>query len=323
MPVVESSAFGIIKLAERALRALRRGRVPLHSSRKANHVFTQHQLLACLVIQQKERKDYRSMQGLLEEHQALREALGLRRAPHFSTLQKALKRLRPLAERLFAATLLPIQGPVALDGTGFSSRHASRYYGHRIHEERLIHHHVRSCIAVDTAAQRVVAHRERDGPGADFPDAIPLLRQLRGVRIVVADKGFDSLAIRWFVRWDLHAAAHIPQRRQAYGRRGLEHRHAAVIFDERLYHRRSLVETVHSVVKRRYGDALRSRAWPCWGTEVTLRYVAYNLGRASTTVWLLMISTEPSPTHQFKAENQRKAGESRWKARSSFPSLLV
>ena len=61
----------------------------LYSPRK----FTQPQLFACLVLKEFEKKDYRGVCQLLIDCADLREAIGLRVVPHYTTLQKAMRRL--------------------------------------------------------------------------------------------------------------------------------------------------------------------------------------------------------------------------------------
>jgi hypothetical protein len=69
--------------------------------------YTQPQLFACLALKAFFKTDYRGAQALLQDHSDLRAALGLRTVPHFTTLQKASKRLLRLrrARRLFAAAV--------------------------------------------------------------------------------------------------------------------------------------------------------------------------------------------------------------------------
>ena len=55
--------------------------------------FTQHQLFAMLVLKEFMRCDYRKVARLLSECSDLTEVIGLEEAPHFTTLQKASKRL--------------------------------------------------------------------------------------------------------------------------------------------------------------------------------------------------------------------------------------
>src|ERR1700722_9568185 len=55
--------------------------------------FTRPQLFACLVLKEFEKKDYRGITGLLEDCPDLCAAIELPSVPHFTTLQKASRRL--------------------------------------------------------------------------------------------------------------------------------------------------------------------------------------------------------------------------------------
>jgi len=50
--------------------------------------------------------------------------------------------------------------------------------------------------------------------------------------------------------------------------------------DRKLYHRRGLVETVISMLKRKYGAAVRSREWWRQFRELVALCLVYNLERA-------------------------------------------
>ena len=64
-----------------------------YSHKFSPHKFTQPQLFACLVLKEFEKKDYRGIAQLLEDWVELRQLIGLRRVPHFTTLHKASRRL--------------------------------------------------------------------------------------------------------------------------------------------------------------------------------------------------------------------------------------
>src|SRR5207248_10110453 len=74
--------------------------------------FTQPQLFACLVLKTFLKTDYRGLAAHLTDHSDLRAALGLTTVPHFTTPQKASRRLLrlPVARRLFAATVRQFLG---------------------------------------------------------------------------------------------------------------------------------------------------------------------------------------------------------------------
>jgi len=67
--------------------------LPLYSRPKSPHKFTQPQLFAVLVLRQFFRLDYRGVVAWLRRWSELREALGLTRLPHYSTLCYAEDRL--------------------------------------------------------------------------------------------------------------------------------------------------------------------------------------------------------------------------------------
>jgi len=67
--------------------------LPAYSSPFSPKVFTQHQLFAILVLRQFFRTDYRGVVQLLCDFSDLREALDLKKVPHYSTLCYAEGRL--------------------------------------------------------------------------------------------------------------------------------------------------------------------------------------------------------------------------------------
>src|SRR5205085_10371319 len=69
------------------------GALPLYSHRCSPKKFTQHQLFACLVLKTFLKTDYRGLAAHLVDHSDLRAVLGLVAVPHFTTPQKASRRL--------------------------------------------------------------------------------------------------------------------------------------------------------------------------------------------------------------------------------------
>ena len=113
--------------------------LPAYSHINSPRKFTQHQLLACLVLKEHQKKDYRGVVQLLADCSDLRQVIDLEQVPHFTTLQKASRRLlrQPQFRRLLDRSVRRILGRrrnvphAAADSTGFDARHASRYYVHR------------------------------------------------------------------------------------------------------------------------------------------------------------------------------------------------
>jgi hypothetical protein len=89
---IRSTTKSTLALVAVALEIARRG-LASYSCPKSRHDFTQAQLFAILVLRQFLRADYRKMTSMLTEWSDLRQALGLAKVPHFTTLQKAEDRL--------------------------------------------------------------------------------------------------------------------------------------------------------------------------------------------------------------------------------------
>lgn len=67
--------------------------LPAYSHEFSPRKFTQHQLFAILALKEFLRCDYRKVVALLQDCPELREAIGLGEVPHFTTLQKASRRM--------------------------------------------------------------------------------------------------------------------------------------------------------------------------------------------------------------------------------------
>jgi hypothetical protein len=66
---------------------------PAYSRRYSPEKSTQYQLLACLVLKNSLKTDYRGVTEPLQDCHSLQKILGLKHVPHFTTLQKAAHRL--------------------------------------------------------------------------------------------------------------------------------------------------------------------------------------------------------------------------------------
>ena len=83
--------------------------LPSYSAHRSRHDFTQAQLFAILVLRQFFQVDYRGMVQLLVDLSDLRNALEIKKLPHYTTLQKAQQRLikkglGPSFKRFFLTT---------------------------------------------------------------------------------------------------------------------------------------------------------------------------------------------------------------------------
>ncbi|MGQ9733300.1 MAG: IS5 family transposase, partial [Candidatus Zipacnadales bacterium] len=228
----------LLKFTQACMR-LATEQVPPYSSKFSKRTFTQPQLLTLYCLKLKLGVTYRDLIDWLGEMPRIREALGLERLPHFTTVQKAFERLSTAIWRVLqrlSASLLTGDGVAALDASGWDRSYASRYYTQRV---KLQIHSLKTTLLVDTRAQTVLdlhvtttrKHDTQIGPQLTQ-------RNLAHFETLAADKGYDDRAHR--------------NRLKTWGKRPLiKHREFAPYdkaanarMDQGLYHRRSLVETV-------------------------------------------------------------------------------
>jgi IS5 family transposase len=198
--------------------------------------------------------------------------------------------------------------PLALDSTCFEQRHRSGHYDRRCRRmagqqdaerpgkwgrsvnaarRRRVSAMPKLSVAVAAGCHLILAATVRTGNGSDAPDFDSLLyrswKRAR-VRVVVADAGYDSEANHRIARHDLGVRSIIspgigrPTSKLPTGR---WRRHMAKRMsrkaDQKLYGQRSQSETVHSMIKRNLGSALRSRTPERRKKEMLLRVLTHNI----------------------------------------------
>lgn len=265
--------------------------LPPYGSKFSPKKFTQPSLLACLCLKEYLKLDYRGLEALLVSAAELRAAVGLRTVPDHSTFHWfARHQVRPrlLVQVLEAAArLFPRRRNgrhvVAVDATGFSRRPASRYYVAKLTHWR--HRYLQWSTLVWTKPLVICAQAAHGGPGSGYRFLRPLIEQTRAllpIRRLVADADYDSEAHHRWLREDCGIESIIPATRGRPGRPTQQpyRRRMQRYFPHRPYGQRWMVETVYSVVKRKFGEALTTRRYWQQVKQAFLRGITYNLYRA-------------------------------------------
>ena len=276
--------------------------IAAYSSKFSRHDYTQPQHLSLNGLKRRLRLNYREVVEIVDEMPRVKKILGLKKIPHFTTIQKFFQRISTfLLERILNQTLklFEICEPwVAIDGTGHSSSYASRYYAKKLKKQkkRRRKSYSKNSIAVDIKTQAILAHKVRKGPKHDSIDAIPIIRKTKRYkpRGYSLDKGYDAEHIHKVIREEIKAESHIPLR-EGKVVRGKYRQLMLTEFDKDKYHQRSIVETVISVEKRVFGDNNTSRCDRLRNKESKLRNICYNVYRAVRifVFEILRFSTEP------------------------------
>ena len=272
----ESQYVRVAKIAYRLCQSV----VKTYTHPKSPHHFTQPQLMACVLLMFYVRKSYRDMEEWLLATDQVCEALELKRVPDHTTLNRTYKRFRVRLLDQLQETLLDELGPeeegVVFDTTGFAPTQASVHYLARC--GRKYNHFAKGGYAVGIESQLILAAISGQGPGADTPFLEPLRRKVgRYVRkrnwVVLADSGFDAKTVR---SGDLIP----PIRRGGVMKHTERIQRMELVSAARLdgyFGKRWIVETVNSVIKRKFGDDLRSRKPARRHREPIVKALIYNI----------------------------------------------
>jgi hypothetical protein len=260
-------------------------------------LYTQPQLFVCLVLKVFFKTDYRGLTELLREWSELRRTIGLWGVPHFTTLQKASKRLLrlPRARRLLTATIRRHLGRrrsvrrAAFDSTGLDCGQRSYYYVRRRSAtnkkwQRVAYrHYAKLELAVDTANHVILAAFAGRGPRPDTDRYVPLLKatqQQVKVKSTVADAGYDSEGNHAFARETCKVRSFMPAtigRPSPNPPTGYYRRQMRQRLNKRYggYGQRWQVECTNSMVKRRLTSTVAARSYWAQCRELLLIVLTY------------------------------------------------
>ena len=269
-----------VKIARIAYR-LTQETLPQYSHPKSPHHFTLLQLAACVVLMFYLDISYRDMEEWLLASDQVCQVLELPRIPDHTTLQRTYKKLRMSDSEKMKNRLLD-EKEIASDSTGFSPGQASLSY--QTHTGRLYQRWAKGVYAVGTASQFILAWRSGWGPGSDAAYLSGLRRDSRryghhqGQRkawVMIADAGFDGQAVR---EDDL-----VPPVRRGGNLLNPERKARPDLVSQArldgLLGQRWKTETVNSVIKRKFGDTIRSRKRSLPRREPIIKGLVYNIHR--------------------------------------------
>lgn len=257
---------------------------------KSPKLFTQPQLMACLMLKTYHRATYRMICEMLGNSPPLCEALGLRQVPHYTTLQKFAARpevpaicdvmLREVTRR-YGEGKVPQVGEVAIDATGMESTAASAHFVSRTKRER--NGWVRVSLAAICAAVAPCAMVIDWGPGNDMTPAMELVTKTQAAvqpTHLLADAAYDSEELHRHCREEWGVKTHIPLngRRNADVVNGRYRKQMRTL--PKRYNRRALAESLMSAIKRTTGAALTARTERTLFNEAALRVLGYAFRRA-------------------------------------------
>ena len=216
-------------------------------------------------------------------------------APHFNSTNRYLAdpTLTPLLKSLIEASASPLQAvevDFAIDSTGFSTSTYSRWFDHKWGKERIKQTWVKTHIMTGVKTNIVTAVEATPTESADapqLPDLLATTAQAFEVRELSADKAYSS-------KRNLHtveavgATPYIPFKTNSTPTQG-HHRVDGLWSrmwhfynfnrDDFLahYHKRSNAETTMSMIKSKFGGAVKSKSPTAQVNEVLCKVLAHNI----------------------------------------------
>ncbi|MFH1751912.1 MAG: IS5 family transposase, partial [archaeon] len=285
-------------------------KIPFRNSKYSNHLYSNFVHVYCLVYKERLNVSYRRFTKIAEDLQ-LNRLLGVKKVPHFTTIQKFLQKTsKTLFHKLVraCARLLDLNNVKAsVDGTGFSNTNPSHYYSKRVDGVK-VKNFTKTVLLTDNKTKLVLDLKTHSTHKNETLDFIPLVRQLKKrLSLVLADKGYDSMKNRKYC-WTNNIETHIPLREwkqtaKKYGLKthvkGKQRKKALKLFNPQEYRYRAIVESVNSAIKRTLGSHVNSRKPRNQQKQVTIKALTYNLEVLTKTIKLTItityqtISTEP------------------------------
>ena len=274
-----------VKVARIAYRLTQQA-LPMYSHPKSPHHFKLPQLAACVLMMFYLDISYRDMEEWLLATDQVCKELELLRIPDHTTLQRTYKKLRKLDFDKMKNQLLDEQGveeeSVASDSTGFSPGQASLYYQTRT--GRLYRQWVKGAYAVGTETLFILAWQAGRGPSNDSAHLGALRRGSgrygkhegrRRAWAMLADAGFDGDSVE---ATDLIPPIRRHGKLVDPSRKARADLVSAARLDG-LFGQRWKTETVNSVIKRKFGDTIRSRKTRLQDREPIVKGLVYNIHR--------------------------------------------
>jgi len=271
---------------------------PEYSSKKSKHTYSDHAKIGLLAVMEYLGRSFVEFVKILPSLNGVMKAAKLLNVPDESTLWKFRKRLDPgILDKVIAHQSRMITGnsdiTAAVDATGFSTTHASKYYISRLKyfgtEESVVRGYTKVSLAVCVHTKTILAADTVNTRTADITRLNVIVDKLRESNMpishVLADKGYDSEHAHRYIRENLNAESIIPVRDMAeYARAGSKERPVSgfyrgrmkFFFDHETYNMRSIVETVNSMIKGVLGEILDGRNEETRHSETMFRCIVHN-----------------------------------------------
>lgn len=212
------------------------------------------------------------------------------KVPHFNAISTTLENpeITPILQRLIIESSLPlksVESDFAVDSSGFTTSRFVRWFDVKYGKPRAEHHWVKvhlMCGVKTNVVTSVEIGKPFSGDSPFFPQMVKSTAQNFTISEISADKSYDSKKCVEAV-YNAGGTPFIAMRESATGGVGGAYKQMFHYFmfkrDEFLthYHKRSNVESTFSMIKRKFGDYLRSKTDVAMTNETLCKILCHNI----------------------------------------------
>jgi len=255
------------QLIQKVKHFLRKSKAPKYLHHFGPKMYKLWQHVFALFIKSECQLSYRRTTRLLRD-------LGFKIATK-STLQRYAAKLKlPFWQKIFDNTLSKVSDIVSIDGTGLERTKASEHYVKRIDAKRPFckGYHLSIIVGEDS---KILSLRLRKRYSHDIIDTKYLTKRLKNKpKIIVMDKAYDSEKLhQYFAEQNIWSIAPVKKNWV----KGQLRKKLKDNFPEKIYHKRSRVESVFHALKQKFGSSVSSRNIASARTEIYCRAILHNI----------------------------------------------
>jgi hypothetical protein len=256
--------------------------LPLHFNKRGDMAFDNYQRIAIIILHIESKKTLRDFIKRFEWSK-WKHWLKLKYIPSKSTLHSWIKlfeeQIIRKMSKLFTSDLEVKLA--AIDGTGLDSHHRSKHYEKRVGWFPKTPY-AKLDIFIDVDTQMILDYEFITKHRHDVKAAEKIFQRndLDGI-VILADRGFDSEPLHELVRSKGGILIAPVRKSSRKTPRGFYRKKCRELPAN--YHKRSIVETINSVLKRVYIPVLRSRKPYMQEKELAWSILFYNMERSSKT----------------------------------------
>ncbi|WP_241776247.1 hypothetical protein [Methanosphaera sp. WGK6] len=157
--------------------------IPKYYSKYSNHIYNNIVKFTIIAAKIYKKATYREIEDIINVSGDIKKILGISKSPHYSTLQKFFKNMPTKIindiNNLIVSIFVDECYIIALDGTGFTSDKADKYYAKIRKKERKSY--IKYHVAVDVDTRLILHMQAQRGPRHDTQFAKSMFKKYKTI----------------------------------------------------------------------------------------------------------------------------------------------